>query len=419
MNQSESASMEGLLRQNDYEIVGPNEEPDLCIINTCTVTAKSDHQSRQLVRKAARTGAKIIATGCYAQLKAEELIEINGIDLVLGNSAKGSILDHIASITTKADSPVSIIDAPDSKLEELPYYSTRSRAFLKIQDGCNFACSYCAVPSARGKSRSLDEKAVIASVEKLAADGYKEIIITGIHTGLYGADLTPENSLLDLIITLTEEFPDISFRLSSLEPQEFKEGFLQLINDGKICPHIHIPLQSGSDKILRAMNRGYSSTFYEQLINRIVTACPDISIGTDVIAGFPGESEKEFTETVNFIKNLPLSYLHVFPYSNRPGTTASSLECQVDDAIKRDRVKKLLEISSKLKNSYISKSLDRVLNVIVENKPVTDGFYNAISDNYLRVLVKSKDLKPGQNLRVKVNSIANNTIIAQPLLPQK
>ncbi len=414
VNQSESASIEGGLRNNDYEIVGLSDNPDVCIINTCTVTAKSDYQSRQLIRKAVKSGAKVIATGCYAQLKAKEISEIDGISAILGNSDKDDLMDCLKNLSAD-NKPSILVNLPKAKLKAAPYYSNRSRAFLKIQDGCNFSCTYCTVPRARGKSRSLGEHDIMLSMENLIKDGYREVVLTGIHIGSYGMELKPRSSLLKIVTQITDSYPEARIRLSSIEPQEFKMGFLKLIKEEKVCSHLHIPLQSGSDKILKAMNRRYSTETFRGLINNILTECPDISIGTDLITGFPGESETDFDTTVNFIRSLPISYLHVFPYSLRPDTKASHMDHQISDQTKKRRVQRLLDISNEMKYRYIKASLDATLNVIIERKNKTNDFYTAISDNYLRIHVKSHSLISGQILKVKVISLTDGVLIAQPL----
>ncbi len=437
VNQSESASIEGILRSNNYEIVNNTDNPDICIINTCTVTAKSDYQSRQLIRKAVKSGARVIATGCYAQLRPDELSKIQGLDLIIGNSEKDRIQEYIKKLSLPSNPPVSppskggikgklngrrgdfhtqiVVNSPNVPLTSKPYYSIRSRAFLKIQDGCNFSCSYCTVPLARGRSRSLSEKDLLTAVDYLNIDGYKEIVLSGIHIGSYGLDLQPESNLLTLVEKIAKTYTHVRLRLSSIEPQEFKNEFLTLIKKGLICSHLHIPLQSGSDKILMTMNRGYNTSFYRELINSIVSACPDISIGTDVIAGFPGESDKDFDDTVKFIEQLPLSYLHVFPYSKRPNTKAYLFSNQIDNKVKRSRVKKLIEIGKFQKNNYINKNLGRILDVIVEKKNKTNGFYSVISDNYVKLFVNCDHLSQGQRLRAKVVSLTNLGLIAKPI----
>ncbi len=419
VNQSESASIEGTLRNNNYQIVDKNDDPDVVIVNTCTVTARSDHESRQMVRRALKSGAKVIATGCYAQLRSEELTEIKGLDLIVGNSGKQDIIDYLNNINGSAEEKSEhasvCVDNPANPLQLQPYYSTRSRAFLKVQDGCNFACSYCAVPKARGKSRSLPLKDVLKAVDELSSQGYREIVLTGIHIGTYGLDRKPKSSLLELMDRITEGHLDIRFRLSSIEPQELNEGLLALIKERNICPHLHIPLQSGSDRILKLMNRRYTTGHYQQLINKIITAMPDIAIGTDIIIGFPGESDKDFDDTVKFIEQIPLSYMHVFPYSKRPDTKALLLSDFISEKVKKDRGKKLMKISEYKKNNYIAMNMGRVLDVIVEKKNVTTGCYSAISGNYLRLLVKSEYLESGQNLKVRIRSLTDAGLLAEPL----
>lgn len=416
VNQSESSSIEGVLRDHEHEVVKYTDNPDLFIINTCTVTAKSDYQSRQMIRKAIKSGAKVIATGCYAQLKPDELSGIKGLDLVIGNSGKGDILNFIHALTDKSSDQTEIeVTNPSEPLSHQPYFSSRSRAFLKIQDGCNFSCTYCTVPLARGNSRSLSVEGVLRSVKNLSRSGYREIVLTGIHIGAYGLDMRPRVPLIDLVREITDTFKEIRLRLSSIEPQELKDEFLELIREGRVCPHLHVPLQSGSDKVLKAMGRGYSTDFFQHVINRIITACPSISIGTDLIAGFPGETDNDFNNTVKFVEQLPLSYLHVFPYSRRPDTKAALFSDHLDDHIKKNRVKKLMDISNDKKNAYISGNLGRILNVIVENKASIDGYYSVLSDNYLRLLVKSPHLESGQDVRVKVISLTDRGLIAEAL----
>lgn len=415
VNQSESAAIEGILRNNHYDVVECFDNPDVCIINTCTVTGKSDYQSRQLIRKAAKSGARVIVTGCYAQLSADDLSNIEGIDLVVGNAGKSDLLNYLNNYSMNNDKPIIDLGMPNSPLKQLPYYSNRSRAFLKIQDGCNFSCTYCTVPLARGKSRSLNTHDVFAAVDDLKIQGYKEIVFTGIHIGSYGLDVHPKSSLLEIVKEVTRAYPEIRFRLSSIEPQEFREEFLSIIKEGNLCPHLHIPLQSGSDKILKLMNRGYSTEYYKRIINNILTEFPDISIGTDLITGFPGESDKDFDDTVKFIQELPLSYLHVFPYSRRPNTKALMLKNHVSDVTRKSRVKTLREISKQKKKVYMKKYLHSLMDIIVEDKHSNTSYYNAISDNYLRLFIESKNLHPGQRIMARVKSMTDSGLVAQAL----
>lgn len=426
VNQSESASIESILRGEGHEVVtmlhDKDNPPDVCIINTCTVTTKSDYQSRQLIRRAARSGVKVIVTGCYAQLRSDELSKIKGANLILGNSQKDKLSEYLISHFLLPTSyflnngmPYVFVEAPTSPLTLNPYFSKRARAFLKIQDGCNFSCSYCAVPMARGKSRSLSPEDVIKAVNNLNEDGYKEIVLTGVHIGCYGMDLTPKSSLVEIVDNIVKKYSSLRIRLSSIEPQEFKNEFLSLIKSKAVCPHLHIPLQSGSDNVLKAMNRGYSVSFFKELIKDIISTSPDISIGTDVIVGFPGESDKDFDETVKVLEELPFSYIHVFPYSKRPNTMAETMPGQISNDVKRKRLKVLLEISKIKKNNYITRQLGKILDVIVENKTTTNGFYKGTSDNYLRVLVRADSLIARERIQVRAVSFINEGLIAKPL----
>ena len=416
VNQADSASIEGALRNNNYKIVNYTDNPDVWVINTCTVTAKSDHQSRQLIRKAIKSGAKVIATGCYAQLNSDSLSTTKGLSVAIGNADKTAIISYLEKLSTLSDDTITTnTENPDSPLTLQPYYSERSRAFLKIQDGCNFSCSYCTVPLARGKSRSLSKEDVLTSVDRFVSEGYKEIVLTGVHIGSYGIDFDIKSSLIDITKKITLSYPEIRIRISSIEPNEFSHDFLALIKKGNVCLHLHIPLQSGSDKVLGMMKRGYRTSFYKQLINSILTECPDISIGTDVVVGFPGETDKDFNDTVKYLNDLPISYLHVFPFSKRPNTKASNFPNQISDLIKKSRVKKLLDLGEIKKKAYIAKYLYHDLDVIVEKRDQTKGYYRAISDNYLKVLVKSDNLRPKERLMVKVISISGSNLITRPL----
>jgi threonylcarbamoyladenosine tRNA methylthiotransferase MtaB len=414
VNQADSAFMKGTLKNHGYEIVSPQEKADICIVNTCTVTAKSDYQSRQMIRRAIRSGATVIATGCYAQLKHRELSEIKGLDLIIGNSEKQRIHEYIEKISSKDNKLENCVNNIDAPVITGSYYSDRSRAFLKIQDGCNFSCSYCAVPAARGKSRSLPLNDVISTAKDFTLKGYREIVLTGVHIGSYGLDLLPPCSLLDAVKDISHVCPETRIRLSSIEPHEFMIEVLDFIKKGFVCPHLHIPLQSGSDRILNLMKRGYSTKFFRELIYEIISHIPGIAIGTDIITGFPGEGKDEFISTVSMIEELPFSYLHVFPYSPRPNTPAAEMDKQVPNKLKKERISLLLQLVKKKKYDYISRNLNKYIDVIVEGKTLTSGFFRAISSNYLKVLVKENGLEKGQRLMVKAVEFVNGELICIP-----
>ncbi len=415
VNQSESASIEGELLKNNYEIVTSVDNADICIINTCTVTAKSDYQSRQLIRKSARSGAKVIVTGCYAQLRPDDLADIEGVSKVIGNSDKQEIADSIADLNGNGEKTTLKVTGPGLPLAKQYYHSTRSRAFLKIQDGCNRSCTYCSVRLARGKSRSLSIDDILSSASDMEMAGYREIVLTGVHIGSYGLDLRPARSLTGIVNKLSRLFPEVRFRLSSLAPGEINPALLALLERDNICSHLHIPMQSGSDNILKAMNRGYDTSTYQQVINRIIKKYPDISIGTDIIVGFPGETDEDFMNTMKFVDIMPFSYLHVFPYSRRPDTQAFSMEKQVNADIKKERVKMLIESGKIKKYTYLERHLESTLNVIVETKSRSHGFYSAISDNYIKLLVSGDRIMTGNRLDVRVISSTGSYLTAQAL----
>ncbi len=281
VNQSESSIIEGNLNKLGYSIVSLSEHPDYCIVNTCSVTSKSDYQSRQLIRRAVRSGAKVIVTGCYSQLRPDDIRDIDGIFSIVENNKKMSIInmlsDNIASTTYS--------------------YSSRSRPYLKVQDGCNFACTYCIVPLARGKSVSLDVSEVIRQANEFEASGYNEIVLTGIHLGSYGYDLRPRTRLSALLKILLKKTKIHRIRLSSIEINEVDDELIGILKEQRLCKHIHLPLQSADDAVLRLMNRMHTSDVYISTVENIIKNVPYIAIGTDVIVGFPGEGDKEFLNT--------------------------------------------------------------------------------------------------------------------------
>ncbi|MBN2179286.1 MAG: tRNA (N(6)-L-threonylcarbamoyladenosine(37)-C(2))-methylthiotransferase MtaB, partial [Deltaproteobacteria bacterium] len=342
VNHYESAGIEEEIRSRGFSIVPFRSEADIYIVNTCTVTGKTDYQSRQLIRRANRTNpeASIFVTGCYAQIAPEILAALPGVTMVVGTRQKAAIPDLLSSEAGK-ETIINVKNINDERFLSclsVTDFHGQTRAYLKIQDGCNAFCSYCIIPYARGRTRSLPENRIIEEIRSLYQAGYREIILTGIHLGMYGHELSPRTSLSDLLSRIEKETDIERLRISSTEPMEITDGIIELIRESSIlCRHLHIPLQSGNDKILKAMNRNYDSRQFEERIETIVQEIPDIGIGIDIIAGFPGESEEKFENTRAFIERLPIQYLHVFPYSKRPGTAAFSLSDHVPENIKKER----------------------------------------------------------------------------------
>jgi threonylcarbamoyladenosine tRNA methylthiotransferase MtaB len=401
VNQYESAALAEDLHKKGFSLVSFRSPADIYIINTCTVTAFSDFQARQLIRRAKRTNpqAKIIVTGCYAQVAAADIAALNGVNLVVGNDQKHTIPALLQKGTINSKNTLSDDIFQQNTFCEMPLtkFSGRTRAFLKIQDGCNSLCSYCIVPFARGKSRSLPPEKVLKAVNRFTQNGYKEIVLTGIHLGAYGYDLNPPANLTSVLRQIINCRKDVRLRLSSIEPGEITNELLHLLNKEDIlCPHLHIPLQSGDDKILQLMKRNYDSYFYRMLIEKISIALGDLAIGVDVMVGFPGEGDAEFNNTFKLLQDLPVAYLHVFPYSERPGTTAQKLYPKVPEKTKKERSSILRNLSSKKRDEFSLRFLGKKLDVLVEKaKDKRTGLMKGFSNNYLPVLLENNDSSVG------------------------
>lgn len=369
-NQFESVSMEEKLAAAGYRQVPFEEGADLVVVNTCTVTAATDSQSRNLIRRARRHNldCRVIVTGCYAQVDPEAIRRIPGVSVVLGNDDKKDLLAYLEKNHADQVVEVSDIRSVDQAVpHEINSFAERSRAFVQIQNGCDAYCSYCIIPFARGSSRSAPVDQVLAQVRRLASNGYPEVVLTGIHIGNYGADLDPQLSLVELVRRLERETGVARLRLGSIEPTEIPDELIEAIDRSSIiCPHLHIPLQSGDDRVLERMNRHYTADDFYRLVERINRQLPDLALGLDVISGFPGETEKEFDNTCRLIDSLPVSYLHVFPYSRRPGTPAAGMNGQVPGDVARERAARLRVLSETKQQEYGRRFIGRELEVVVE-----------------------------------------------------
>ena len=384
-NQFESAAMIEQLKAAGYSIVPFNEPSDFYIINSCTVTARTDAQTRRLIRRARRLNpeSRIIATGCYAQVAPGELEKMPEIDCILGNQEKLGISSLLKSAGCSVADISQVANATPLKLTS---FAEHTRAFLQIQNGCNSFCSYCVVPYARGRSRSVTSDDIIKGVLDLAANGFKEVVLTGIHLGAYGLDLTRQTSLTDLIKVIDNDNIVPRLRIGSVEPNEISEELLTLMTASKnICHHLHLPLQSGSDSVLSRMGRTYKSGFFRDLVKHISSAMPDAFIGADLIAGFPGESDAEFAETVKLCEELPLSDLHVFPYSSRPGTKAASMPGHVPERVVTERAARLRDVASRKKAAFLERFPGTELLVLVQGFNEKTGICSGLSRNYINV----------------------------------
>lgn len=411
VNRYDSAVIHKLLEGAEFSFVPFDQQADVYIVNTCTVTKRADYQSRQLIRRSHRLNpdALIIVTGCYAQRSPQEIKKIQGVDYTVGIGKKERILDLINGSSRK--------EVPLEITNDIPAFPEHTRAFLKVQDGCDSYCSYCIIPYARGRSKSLQKEETIRSISKLAELGYREIVLTGIHLGSYGWDLMPPTRLSNLLRSIEYEGISCRIRLSSIEPTEFDDDLIDLISSSPIiCNHLHIPLQSGDDEVLKRMNRPYSSELFKELVKKLVSAMPDLNIGVDVIVGFPGESHENFTNTVNVIEELPIGYLHVFPYSRRPGTPAADFPGQVDSKTIKNRGKILRGIGNRKREEFYRRFLGKRLSILIESKRDVDTKYlKGFSRNYIPVLIDVGDDVVNREISIIVTKVEGGKVFGTPV----
>jgi threonylcarbamoyladenosine tRNA methylthiotransferase MtaB len=395
VNQYESAGILDKLDKNVFLPVPFHTKADCYIINTCTVTGLTDCQSRQIIRRAIRMNpdASIIVTGCYAQVASGDIAKIPGVTLIVGTAEKENIPKFIEHLV-KGGPQLLVTDICQSRefsrLSPLKFPG-HTRAFLKIQDGCNNFCSYCIVPYARGPSKSLAEREVFHKIETLARTGYREMVLTGIHLGVYGEDLAPPSNLFNILKYVEKNKSVERVRLSSIEVTEITDDMIRLMKKSTIlCRHLHIPLQSGDDRILAAMKRHYDSAYFKNRIEEICRALPHIAIGIDVMVGFPGEGEEAFHNTITLVEELPIAYVHVFPYSERPGTLAIELPGKVNDAVKKKRSEIVRNLGSIKRKIFAERFIGEKLAILVEDKKDKEtGSMKGFSDNYIPVVIRN------------------------------
>jgi len=394
VNVYESEAMAEKFIREGYEVVEANEEADVYVINTCTVTNMGDKKSRQIISRARRLNenAVIAVVGCYSQIAPKEVSEIPGVDVVLGTRNKGDVVYYVNKAREEGKSQVHVEGVlKNKKFEELNIeeYQDKTRAFLKIQDGCNRFCTYCIIPYSRGSVCSKDPKKVIEEVNKLAEHGFKEIILSGIHTASYGLDLEGNITLIDIIEEIEKVDGIERIRIGSIEPAFFTPEVIEKIKGfKKLCPHFHLSLQSGCDAILKRMNRRYTAEEYAASVELLRKTLPDVSITTDVIVGFPGETEEEFNETYKFLEKIKLTKTHVFKYSPRKGTRAAEMGDQIDGSIKEKRSKLLIELSNRNEKEFIEKFIGKEMDVLIETEVKSkEGIYEGYTRNYIKVQV--------------------------------
>ena len=412
VNQYETEAMLELFEKEGYEKAETEDYADVYVINTCTVTHMSDRKSRQYIRRMKKKNpdAIIAVVGCYSQVSPEEILSIDEVNLVMGTNDRKKIVEEVKKID--ASRKVSTVDdiMKVKAFEEIEINKTngKTRAFMKIQDGCDRYCSYCIIPYARGRVRSRDLESIVKEVENLASNGYKEVVLTGIHVASYGKDIKDSDiKLLDVIKQINDIEGIERIRLSSVEPILFTDEFVEAVSTmDKVCPHYHLSLQSGCDETLKRMKRRYTTEEYKAIVDRLRAAIPNVSITTDVIVGFPGETNEEFDKTYEFLKDIELTHMHVFKYSPRKGTPAATMENQVDPSTKHERSEKLLQLNEENFKKFGQKMLDKEFNVLFEQK-VGDNKYEGLTENYVKVIVESDNDISEQILKVKIKDVKN------------
>lgn len=419
VNQYETEAMIELFEKKGYINVDSEDFADIYVINTCTVTHMSDRKSRQYIRRMKKINpeAVIAVVGCYSQVSPEEILDIEEVNLVMGTNDRRTIVEKIEKVT--ANSKISTVDdimkVKEFESIEISQTNGKTRAFIKIQDGCDRYCTYCIIPYARGRIRSRNIEDIVEEIKMLAKNGYKEVVLTGIHVASYGKDLDDGSNLLTVLKRVHAISGIDRIRMSSVEPKLFDENFVdEICKLDKLAPHYHLSLQSGCDETLKRMNRRYTTDEYMHIVNILRDRIPGVSITTDVIVGFPGESNEEFSKTLNYLRELKLMHTHIFKYSPRKGTPAASMDNQVDSQTKNLRSATLLSLCTTNFKNFVEKFKDKKLRVLVEEID-KDGYYEGLTDNYIRIKVKSdKDIR-GDFTLVKIVDIFDDYCIGEIL----
>ena len=417
VNQYESEAIEEIFEARGFE--RKEENADIYVINTCTVTNMSDRKSRQMISRARSDNpdAIIAVMGCYSQVKPEEVAKIEGVDIILGSRNKEEVVDLCEDFLQNKEATDKLISVSEEKSYEDLAISNQigmTRAYMKIQDGCNMYCSYCLIPYARGNVVSRPMDSIIKEAERLGSNGFKEIVLTGIHVASYGKDFKDGTSLIDVIENVAKVDGIKRIRLSSMEPRHITKDFLERMKaTGKACDHFHLSLQSGSDDILKAMNRKYDTKTFKEKVDLIREVFPNAGLTTDIIVGFPTETDQNHKDTMAFVDSIKFAKTHLFKYSQRDGTKAATMSGQVNGNIKKDRLKDLEKIEETNRKEFLEKQIGQSLSVLFESKSDIKGFKSGYSTNYLRVNVKDPSIKDNEIFDVKITGIENNELIGQ------
>ena len=419
VNQYETEAMPEMFKEDGYEQVGSEDYADVYVINTCTVTHMSDRKSRQYIRRMKKKNpdAIIAVVGCYSQVSPEEILEIEEVNLVMGTNERRTIVDEIKKLEVvegdkKASTVDDIMKVRAFEEIEISQSNGRTRAFMKIQDGCDRFCTYCIIPYARGgKVRSRDMESIVNEAKTLAENGYEEVVLTGIHVASYGKDLREENvNLLDVIKRINEIDGIKRIRTSSVEPILFTDEFVNEVSKmEKVMPHYHLSLQSGCDDTLKRMNRRYTTSEYKEIVEKLRREIPDVAITTDVIVGFPGETEEEFEKTYNFLKEIELSQMHIFKYSPRKGTKAADMNDQVSPQVKHERSEKLLQLNKENFEKFAGRMIGKEFEVLFEQE-LGENRYEGLTPNYLKTIVTSNEDICGKIVKVKITEVKDEYV---------
>jgi len=438
VNQYETNAVEEIFTQNGYTLTDFDDKSDIYIINTCTVTSMSDRKSRQVIRRAKKNNkdAVVVVMGCYAQNDPDAIIKIEDVNLVVGTKDKNKIFEEVQKITNhdKVVKVTSIMEEVEFENLSVTSYTKNTRAFVKIQDGCDRYCSYCIIPYTRGRIRSRNISDIVKEVQSLSDNGYKEVVLTGIHIASYGKDLKrsktefipiinsqkedfvqADASLIDVIEEVSKIKNLYRIRIGSVEPIIISEDFLERISKiDKFCPHFHLSLQSGCDDTLKRMNRRYTTDEYKEAVQKIRQYFDTPAITTDIIAGFPGETDEEFEKTYSYLSDINLYEMHIFPFSRRSGTKAYDMKNQIDNDVKHKRSEKLIALANRNKEEFEKGLIGKTFDVLFEQRE--EQYYQGYTKNYVKIYVKTQKDLSGKLLDVRINSFENNKLIGELII---
>jgi threonylcarbamoyladenosine tRNA methylthiotransferase MtaB len=423
VNQYDTAVMERLFAEKNWQQVAFGESADAYVVNTCTVTDRADSDARQMARQARRSNpdARVILTGCYAQTSPQQINELEYVDYVIG---LGRLPDLLAAVEGELEQRVAVSDLRHADTVQtlgIQSFSGRTRAFVKVQEGCDLFCTYCIVPVARGKSRSVPPRRVIEEMDRLEAGGYREVVLTGVHLGGYGADLDPACDLAWLLEAIAERRPRLRVRISSVDPPEITDRLIDIVASSDVfCRHFHIPLQSGNDSVLGRMKRLYTAAEAADSLARLRAKLPEVSIGTDIITGFPGETDEEFQQTADYVRRVGLSYLHVFPYSVRSSTSAAKRWLPLSDRTVHERARAMREVDLGLRRQFEDRFIGSRADVLIEHaRDPESGMLKGYSNNYLPILTTGDDSLMNRVVTVDITRRAGKRLVAEAVVDSR